>query len=168
MKQKQMKPNPFGVRLLRLPACRMVTSGMDTGVPFAPGGKLEGFNAWFSQIDTSGQFMPRDFLWHDAEAQGMEWWYVHDEGMDTGGFDVVDFEGGLYAAAISWDGDGGDGECVYAAIREWVHDSGCFALDERPRHRCMFHVITPPAAQGAMGRNQLDIFVPVKWRELQP
>ena len=38
-----------------------------------------------------------------TDAPGMEWWYVHSEGMDTAGFDVVDFEGGLYAAAISID-----------------------------------------------------------------
>ncbi len=156
------RENPLGVRVLRLPARRMVTSGMDTGAPFAPGGKLDRFDKWFSQVDASSCFSPHDFLWHDPDASGMEWWYAFEEGMDTGGFDVIEFEGGLYAAAISWDEDDADGERVHVGIQQWVRDSGCFEVDERPRHRTMFHIVTPPSAHEAMGANQLDIFVPIR------
>ena len=157
--------NPFGVRVIRLPACKMVTSGMDTGAPFAPGGKLSRFDAWFSRIDSAGAFMPCDFLWYDEDARGMEWWFVYAEGMDTAGFDIVDFPGGLYAAAISVDGDDADGTRVYEGIKSWIEKVGCFSLDERPRHRTMFHVPTPPAAKEAMGFHQLDVFVPIKINE---
>ena len=156
--------NSFGVRIVRLPACRMVTSGMETGAPFAQGSKLMVFSDWFSKIDASDAFMPRDFLWYDEDAPGMEWWYVHSEGMDTAGFDVVDFDGGLYAAAISVDEHETDGTRVYEGIKAWIAARG-FAPDERPGHRTMFHIPTPPEAKKVMGFNQLDIFVPIKIKE---
>jgi hypothetical protein len=157
--------NLLGVRILRLPACKMVTSLMDTGTPFAPEGRLRLFDEWFSKVDASDAFTPRDFLWYEPDAPGMEWWYVYSEGMDTGGFDVVDFPGGLYAAAISRDEDDTDGTRVYEGIKEWIAARGCFELDERPGHRTMFHVITPPAVKEAMGFHQLDIFVPIKLKQ---
>lgn len=81
---------------------------------------------------------------------------------DTGGYDVVDFPGGLYAVAVSIDEDDEDGERVYAAIKDWTRESGVFALDERPGHYTMFHVITPDEAYEAMGYRQLDILVPIR------
>lgn len=156
--------NPLGIRIVRLPGCRMVTSGMETGAPFAPESRLMRFNEWFSKLDSADAFLPRDFLWYDEGAPGMEWWYVHSEGMDAAGFDMVDFEGGLYAAAVSVDGDDTDGTRVYEGIKAWAGARG-FALDERPGHRTMFHIVTPPEAKAVMGFNQLDIYVPVKARE---
>ncbi len=157
--------NVFGVRVLALPKCRMVTSGMETGAPFAPESKLTAFSTWFSKIAATDRFMPRDFLWYDAEIPGMEWCYVYSEGMDTGDFEVVDFDGGLYAAAISVDEDDTDGTRVYEGIKAWIAECG-FALDERPRHRTMFHIPTPASAKKVMGFNQLDIFVPIKGTEV--
>lgn len=157
--------NPLGIRVLSLPKCRMVTSGMDTGKPFEEGGKLRKFDSWFSKIDASSHWMPRDFLWYDPQQRGMEWWFVWEAGMDTADFDVIDFEGGLYAAAISWDEDDADGERVYQGVKQWIADSGSLELDERPGHWGMFHVVTPPEVKAALGHNQLDIFVPVKIRQ---
>lgn len=156
--------NPFGVRIVRLPGCKMVSSGMETGAPFEPGSKLSAFSQWFSKIDGAGLFMPGDFLWYDEDARGMEWWYVHSEGMDAAGFQVVDFDGGLYAAAISVDEHETDGTRVYEGIKAWAAAHG-FCADERPRHRTMFHIPTPPGLKKIMGFNQLDIFVPIKVRE---
>lgn len=86
----------------------------------------------------------------------------HDD-IDPCGFEIVDFEGVLYAAAVSIDGDDEDGEPVYNGIKEWVKNSGCFEFDERPGHYCMmFNIITPPEAKEAMGYEQLEIFVPIK------
>ncbi len=156
--------NTLGVRILSLPKCRMVTSGMETGAPFEPGSKLMQFSEWFSKIDSSDRFMPGDFLWYDEDKPGMEWWYVHSEGMDVAGYDVIDYAGGLYAAAISVDEHETDGTRVYMEIKEWIADHG-FESDERPGHRTMFHIPTPPEAKKAMGFNQLDIFVPIKVKE---
>ncbi len=91
-------------------------------------------------------------MWYDRATKGTVWWYAVCEDMpDTQGFPVVDFEGGLYAAAISKDGEGGDGERVYAAVKEWIASSDCFVLDEWEGHFDMYHIVTPPTAAGAMG-----------------
>jgi len=144
----------------------MVSSGHADGVdPFAAGGKLSLFNRWWSQIDSerTEKFYPRDFLWYDREARKLVWYYALPDGMeDTGGYQVVDFEGGMYVAHISTNGDEADGEQVYRDIKKWVAESGCFELDERPGHYDLCHVTTPKAAQEAMGYSQLDIYVPIK------
>ena len=132
-----------GIRIIELPKCKMVSSGYaDDGNPFAEGGKLDSFSIWFSSMDAgrTDKFFPRDFMWFDREKQRLVWYYALTDGItDTGGFDVVDSEGGLYAAHISKDGDDADGERVYAGIKKWIAESECFELDERPGHYDVFH-----------------------------
>ncbi len=156
-----------GIRIVELPRCTMVSSGISTDPDlFAEGGVLMRFNRWWSAIDATrrDRFFPRDFMWYDRPTKGVVWWYaVEDVPPDTNGFDVVDFEGGLYAAAASRDADE-EGAQVYDAIRSWIETSEFFEIDEREGHYDLFHVITPPEASRAMGYNQLDIYVPVKVR----
>ena len=126
---------------------------------------LDGFDRWWSAVDRGrkDRFFPRDFMWFDPEAGSLVWYYALPDGVsDTGGYDVVDFPGGLYAAAVSRDQDDRDGERVYAAVKEWVENSGCFAVDEGPGRRTMFHVVTSDAAFRAMGYRQLDLYVPIR------
>ena len=155
-----------GIRIVELPRCRMVSSGAaDAGDPFAEDGRLMTFSRWWSALDEkrADKFFPRDFMWFDRVMGRLLWYYALPEGVtDTGGYEVVDYEGGLYAAHTARDGDDSDGERVFAAIREWVAQSGWFELDERPGHYDMFHVITPKVAAEAMGFSQLDIYVPIK------
>lgn len=84
---------------------------------------------------------------------------------DSGRYDVVDFEGGMYAAHISKDGDESDGKRVYTGIKGWVTQRGCFELDERPGHYDVFHITTPKKAAEPMGHSQQDIYVPIKVKE---
>ena len=107
-----------------------------------------------------------DFLWwEDGKA---EWiWAVKDEVTedDTAPYKIIEFEGGLYAEAMSVDGDDDIGDRVYGGIKKWVETSG-FELDERPRHRTLCNMPNPTAEiEKALGYAQLDIFVPVKIRE---
>ena len=107
-----------GVRLYELPACRMASSGLssiETG--------MAGFDQWFSAVDRerADRFYPRDFMWYDEANRGMVWYYALPPGrQDAGPFAVVDFPGGLFAAAVSVDANDTDGERVYAGIKEWV------------------------------------------------
>lgn len=145
-----------GIRIVKLPPARMATSG---------GKDLEAFDAWWSQVDRErkDRFFPRDFMWYDEAEKKLVWFYaLPDETADTGGYDVVSFPGGLYAAAVSRDQDDADGERVYAGIKEWVGQSKALALDEGPDRPALFHVITPDEVFQAMGYRQLDIFVPVR------
>lgn len=146
-----------GIRVVEIPKVKMVTSGYGT--------VDELLEKKFDELifNQHKDLTPHDFMWYDPERNQMMWYYaITNDNIDTCGFEVIDFEGGLYAAAISIDEDDNDGERVYSGIKQWVKDSGCFELDERPNHYCMSHVITPPQAQKAMGYNQLDVFVPIK------
>lgn len=155
-----------GIRIIELPKCKMVSSGYaDDGNPFKEEGKLMTFSRWWSALDEkrTDKFFPRDFMWFDREKKRFVWYYALPDSMtDTSGYDVVDFEGGLYAAHISKDGGESDGECVYAGIKEWVAQSICFELDERPGHYDVFHITTPKKAAELMGYSQLDIYVPIR------
>ena len=83
---------------------------------------------------------------------------------DTAPYELVTFEGGLYAAAMSVDGDDDIGGRMYSGILKWLEGSG-FEPDERPGHRCMCHMVNPTEEiRQALGYHQLDIYVPVKIR----
>ncbi len=148
------------VRIVEIPKTKMASSGYDTG-----NGELEKFDKWWSEIDKNrkDKFFPRDFMCYDLHKNSLIWYYaIGEEIGDTDGFEVIDFEGGLYAAAVSKDGDDTDGMRVYNGIMDWINESGYFEVNEYPGHYHMFHVITSPLANKAMGYNQLEIFVPIK------
>jgi len=90
------------------------------------------FLNWFTEFDKqrADMFYPRNFMWSPPTG-GFQWGYAVSEiPKDTGGLDVIDFPGGLYAVAISADADGADHDRVYNGILEWIEKSGCFVLDE--------------------------------------
>ncbi len=155
------------VRVVELPPCRMVSSGVETGEMFAPDSRLARFDKWFSEADKKrrDRFFPRDFMWFDEENRGTVWWYALPEDAEAPeGFELADFEGGLYAAAVSKDGDTDDGLRVYNGIKTWIDHGGYFSLDERPGHYHMCHIIGTPEIGRAMGYSQLEIYVPIKPR----
>ncbi len=153
------------VRVFSLPACRMASSGLDTGPLLIEGGKLEKFDHWFSEADKKrhDRFFARDFMWYDPKAKGTVWWYALEQGIEEPNeFETLDFEGGLYASAVSRDEDDSDGERVYRGIKRWVEHSDCFELDERPGHYSMYHIIGTPEIKKAMGYSQLEIYMPIR------
>jgi len=83
---------------------------------------------------------------------------------DVKPYELITFEGGLYAAAMSVDGDDDINGRVYRGIKKWVETSG-FELDERPGHGTLCHMVNPTdEIKAALGYHQLDIYVPVKIR----
>ena len=83
---------------------------------------------------------------------------------DTAPYDLITFEGGLYASAMSVDGDDDIGGRIYEGIRKWLEESG-FEADERPGHRTMGHMVNPTEEiRQALGYHQMEIFVPIKIR----
>ncbi len=156
------------VRIIELPACKMVTSGPANGEDiFGPDGVLTRFNAWFSEFDKqrADRFYPRDFMWCPATG-GFQWGYAVERiPADTGGFDVIDFPGGLYAVAISVDADGTDHNRVYNGILEWVEKSGCFMMDETDERRSLGNITSPPFAKEIMGYHQMDLYIPIRLNE---
>lgn len=152
------------VRIIELPKCRMATSGYDAFENII--GK---FDAWWDDYDKKRRgisFSPLDFLWFE-EGQAVWWLAVEKDATseDTGGYDIIDFEGGLYAAAISVDGDDDINGRVYEGIQKWVEASG-FEMNERPGHRTMCHMIITDNIKKGLGYDQLDIYVPIKLRSI--
>ncbi len=106
--------------------------------------------------------MPRDFLFFNESAGGMEWWWALAEGMPDGGFEKVPFEGGHYLTYFYRDGDGETHDWLYAEAKRYIGESEHLELDERPGHYSMGHIITPPELAEAQGFALMEVFIPVK------
>lgn len=106
-----------------------------------------------------------DFLWFEEDKA--TWIWAVEDGVteeDVAPYELIEFEGGLYAAAMSVDGDDDMGNRVYGGILKWIEDSG-FELDERPGHRAMGHMLNPTEEiKKALGYDQMDLYVPIKIR----
>lgn len=149
------------VRIIELPSVRMARSGA---------GDLDASDRWWSAVaaqDKSSLF-PKDFMWYNPQLDSFEWLYAISEGLeDTGGYEVFDFPGGLYAVAACKD-DGPDIERTNGLIHQWIARSEI--LDEAPQvndasaRYDMGHVVTPRNAKEMMGYHQMDLFVPIVYR----
>lgn len=151
-------------RIVSLPPFRAVSSGLVRDFDFSPESALGKFNAYFSAITPSPRdsFMPRDFLCHAAQENAMVWLWALSEGMDTGGYEVIDFEGGCYLTYTYRDGDEEANGRLYQKALAYIETSGVFAPDIRPNHWPMGHIITPPAVIQAQGWAQMETFIPIK------
>ena len=136
-------------RIVSLPPFQAASSGLVKDFDFSPEGTLGKFNDYFSAITPSPRdsFMPRDFLCFDGEAGGMVWLYAISEGMDDGGWETVDCEGGCYVTAA------------------YIEASDVLELDIRPGRLSMGHIITPPEVIAAQGWAQMEAFIPVKLKK---
>lgn len=147
----------------------MASSGYSRGEnPFEEGGALMRFDQWWSgeEKKRTDRWFPRDFMMYDPDEGALIWFYALPDGAeDPAGLEVLDYEGGLYAAAVAIDGDDEDGQAVYEGLREWVAAIDHFERDERPGHYNLWHVITPPNVYAVVGHHQLEIFVPIKIKQ---
>lgn len=122
-------------------------------------GKLETFMLWMDRQKRG--IWPKDFL-TDVPGTGgaqMRWLHLYEEGMDVPEeLEVIEFRGGLYAVAADKDQDT-DYPVFLEEVKAALAEMG-FEMDEgRPQ---LGNVITPPAAQRAMGYCQMDYYFPVR------
>ena len=154
------------IRIVEFPKCRAVTSGYALNeAPFQEGGKILRFMEWWTEYDKrrTDRWFPRDFIMYGREEKALIWSYmVPDDAEIACEYEVAEFEGGLYAAAVAIDSNFEDEQRIYGGIKEWVKNSEAFELDERPGHYDLSHVITPVHIEKAMGHMQLEIFIPIK------
>lgn len=151
-------------RIVSLPPFQAASSGLVKDFDFSPEGTLGKFNDYFSAITPSPRdsFMPRDFLCFDGEAGGMVWLYAISEGMDDGGWETVDCEGGCYVTYTYRDGDEEANARLYQEAAAYIEASDVLELDIRPGRLSMGHIITPPEVIAAQGWAQMEAFIPVK------
>ena len=149
-----------------MPKFRAVTSGYRT---FDDIFGENGFGKWqeaHRHLIRDLLYASPDFMWGE-DGKTVWVWAINDwvTEADTAPYEIIEFEGGLYAAAISVDGD--DDICgrVYSGIKNWVETSG-FDMDERYGRQTLCHMPNPTEEiKKGLGYHQLDIFVPVKLRE---
>ncbi len=155
------------LRIISLPPFRAASSGLVWDFDFSPEGALGKFNAWFSAISPSPRdsFMPRDFLCFDVGTGGVVWLYALSEGMDNGGYEEVDCEGGCYVTYTYRDGDQETNARLYQEAAACIEASPVLELDVRPGHLSMGHIITPPEVIAAQGWAQMEAFIPVKLKK---
>lgn len=143
------------VRILEIPACKMVVS--------QPGmfgdGKLEAFDEWLSA--QSGDIFPKDFLY--SEDGKFRWAYIWTEGMVVPeNFELIDWQGGLYAVATDAD-ESTDKSAMNCAVENFIAACGFESDPTRPE---LGNIITPPTAAEIMGFSQMDYWYPVKKKGL--
>ena len=144
------------VRILEMPDCRMVTSG----VGMFGDESFERFMEWHGQPPVG--LFPRDFLFWDTsnpEKQGFNWLYLYEEGMEVPeGLSVVDFKGGLYALTTDID-QKTDTEAMYAELDAFLAANG---LQRDPSRPDLGNIITSPKIKEILGYEQMDYYTPVK------
>lgn len=148
------------IRVINIPPLKVVSSGSITAME-----ELDAFDKWWSSIDIKHYITPRDFMWYNSNRNCMEWIFAIPEGhTDAGGYELIDFAGGLYAVATSRDSENDSNE-TKESIRKWISDSDCFELSTQQNDHVeryeMYHVITPKIFKEKMGYHLSDIFVPI-------
>ncbi len=150
------------VSIIRINPFKALSSGLDT---------LDNVMGCFQQWQEEHNHLFKkmiygapDFLWFEEDMRAVWIWAVEDwvTEVETAPYELIEFAGGLYATAVSVDGDDDISGRVYNGILKWVEGSG-FELDEYPGHRTLCHMLNPTdELKDALGYQQLEIYVPIK------
>lgn len=161
---EKMKKAPE-VRVIQINPFKAFSSGLDT---------IDNVMGTFQQWQEEHNHLVKkmiygapDFLWFEEDMRAVWIWAVEDwvTKEDVKPYELIDFKGGLYAAAMSVDGDDDINGRVYEGIKKWLETSG-FELDDQPGHRTLCHMVNPTdEIKAALGYHQLDIYVPIKVRK---
>lgn len=151
------------IMIVRIPPFRAVTSGLVTfeelfGGDFGPW--QEAHNHLFKPV----LFDAPDFLCgRDGKA---EWfWAVRDDvtEADTAPWKIVECPGGLYAVAVSIDGDGESHDHVRRKTEKWLENTS-FVLDEE--RDLMGHMIyVDDEVKEGLGYDQMNLYAPVRLKK---
>ena len=100
---------------------------------------------------------PKDFLYWQAD--GFNWLYMFEDGMIVPSeFEIVDFQGGLYAVTTDID-QKTDKELMKAEVDNFLRENG---FERDASHRDLGNIITSPLAREIMGYEQMDYYIPIK------
>ena len=148
------------IMIVRIPKFRAVTSGIMTFEELFGGD----FGPW--QEDHNHLFKPvifdaPDFLCgKDGNA---EWiWAVKDEvtEVDTSPYEIIEYPGGLYAVAVSVDGDGESNNKVRSKTEKWLESTN-FVIDSE--RELMGHMIyVDDEIKEGLGYHQMNLYTPIK------
>jgi len=148
------------IMIIRIPRFRAVTSGLLTFEELFS----SGFEPW--QESHSHLFKPvvfdaPDFLCgKDGKA---EWiWSVKDEvtEADTRPYEIIEHPGGLYALAVSIDGDGDSYDKVSSKVAKWLENTRFIVDNERSSMGHMIYV--DDEIKEGLGYHQMNLYTPIK------
>lgn len=149
--------------IVKIPPFRAVTSGR---VSFEElfGGDFEPWQEAHNHLFRPVLFDAPDFLCGGGDKA--EWfWAVKDEvtQADTAPWKIVECPGGLYAAAVSIDGDGESHDHVRRKMDKWLENTG-FAMDHS--RELMGHMIyVDEEVKAGLGYEQMVLYAPVKLKQ---
>ncbi len=148
------------IMIVRIPKFKAVTSGRLTFEELFGGG-FGSFVESCKHLFKPVMFDSPDFLCgKDGKA---EWiWAVRDEvsESDTYPYKIIEFPGGLYAAAVSVDGDGESHDKVRSKTEKWLESTN-FALDTE-RELMGNMIYADDEIKAGLGYHQMILYAPVK------
>jgi DNA-binding transcriptional MerR regulator len=148
------------IMVVNIPNFRAVTSGLAS-----PDEVFGAFGPWqeaHNHLFTPVIFDCPDFL--TGKDGKMEWfWAVKDDvtQKDAEPYKITEFQGGLYAVAVSVDGDGGSHNKVRAKVNRWLELTNF--VEDKSRMKAG-HMIYPSNSdiKCGLGYNQMNLYLPIK------
>lgn len=148
------------IMIVRIPKFRAVTSGL---VSFEElfGGEFEPWQEAHNHLFKPVIFDAADFL---CEKDGkVEWiWALRDEvtKADVSPHEIIEYPGGLYAVAVSVDGDGESNNQVRNKTERWLERTN-FVIDKE--RGLMGHMIyVDDEIKAGLGYHQMNLYTPIK------
>ena len=154
------------ILIVETPHCRMATSGL-----LADDTELDRFDAMWGRLGSriADKINPRDFMYHDEEYKKNVWLFMLEDWMteaDAEGYEIITFEGGLFAAAIADGWEFSEYEWIYKGGVAWLVQQEHLELDEIPNRHIVYHFAGPHSAQmKEWNYGKIRYFVPIKLRE---
>jgi AraC family transcriptional regulator len=144
------------VRLITIPDCKMVASGV--GNWDEP--NFVAFDEWFSKLTLFPSLHAYDFA-SDCGGTGLQWLYIYDERMDVPPeFEIIDFKGGDYAVITAIDNDGSSYIGATTARDKFLSEYGLELDDTRWQ---LGHILSDyKLSRQLFGAGQMDCWFPIR------
>lgn len=158
------------ILVIEMPTCRMVTSGY---LSIESDDEHRRFDSMWGRLSLriADKINPRDFMYHDAEQNKLVWMFILEDWMteaDTEGFEIIQFEGGLYAAALADSWEFSEYDRVHKGILAWLGQQEHLYLDESMGRHMLYHFAGPHSTQmKEWNYGKIRYFVPVKTKEVK-
>lgn len=154
------------IMIVRIPKFRAVTSGL---ISFEElfGGEFEPWQEARNHLFKPVIFDAADFL---CEKDGkVEWiWALRDDvtKADVSPYEIIEYPGGLYAVAVSVDGDGESNNQVRNKTERWLERTNFIIDKERGLMGHMIYV--DDEIKEGLGYHQMNLYTPIKLEGAAP
>ncbi len=150
------------IMIVRIPKFKAVTSGLMTFEELFSGD----FGPWqeaHNHLFKPVIFNSPDFLYgKDGKAAWI--WALKDDvtQADTHPYDIIEYTGGLYAVAVSVDGDGESHNRVRKKTEKWLESTNFIIDNDRELMGHMIYV--DDEIKEGLGYHQMNLYAPIKLR----